>query len=59
MPSILELCEKYYGTRDVYQLMGISKDALVKDGMHVVVVFILKPPRLLYTNPEMDYLFNS
>lgn len=36
MPSILELCEKYYGTRDVYKLMGISKDALVKDGKYLV-----------------------
>lgn len=32
MPSILELCEKYYGTRDVYQLMGLQKDADEKDG---------------------------
>lgn len=32
MPSISDLCEKYYGTRDAYALLGISKDALVKDG---------------------------
>lgn len=31
MPSTLELCEKYYGTRDVYVLFEISKDALEKD----------------------------
>lgn len=32
MPSILDLCEKYYSTRDIYELLGIPKDALVKDG---------------------------
>jgi len=31
MPSTLDLCEKYYGTRDIYALMGITKDALEKD----------------------------
>ncbi|KAG4071213.1 hypothetical protein HA402_008948 [Bradysia odoriphaga] len=31
MPSTLDLCEKYYGTRDIYDLMGITKDALEKD----------------------------
>lgn len=33
MPSTLDLCEKYYGTRDIYDLMGITKDALEKDGI--------------------------
>lgn len=32
MPSILDLCEKYFNTRDIYELLGIPKDALVKDG---------------------------
>lgn len=27
MPSTLELCVKYYGTRDVYELFGVPKDA--------------------------------
>ncbi|KAG4072204.1 hypothetical protein HA402_014433 [Bradysia odoriphaga] len=31
MPSTLDLCEKYYGTRDIYDLMGITKDAPEKD----------------------------
>lgn len=32
MPSTLELCEKYFGTRDIYKLMNLTKDALEKDG---------------------------
>lgn len=32
MPSLLDLCEKYYNTRDAYELLGIPKTALVKDG---------------------------
>jgi len=31
MPSTLELCEKYYGTKDIYALFGIEKGALGKD----------------------------
>lgn len=31
MPSTLELCEKYYGTRDIYKLLGITKNTLEKD----------------------------
>lgn len=31
MPSTLDLCEKYYETRDVYKLLGIEKSALEKD----------------------------
>ncbi|XP_055589144.1 J domain-containing protein CG6693 [Uranotaenia lowii] len=27
MPSTLELCEKFYGTRDVYKLFDVKKDA--------------------------------
>lgn len=33
MPSTLDLCEKYYETRDVYKLLGIEKTALEKDSM--------------------------
>lgn len=47
MPTVLELCEKYYGTRDVYKLMGINKDALVKDG----------ECRFVYQNCSMVDLF--
>lgn len=31
MPSTLESCEKYYGTRDIYKLFEITKDTLEKD----------------------------
>ncbi|XP_055683543.1 J domain-containing protein CG6693 [Lutzomyia longipalpis] len=31
MPSTLELCEQYYGTRDVYKLLDIDKTAPLKD----------------------------
>lgn len=32
MSSTLDLCEKFFGTRDIYELMGIEKNALQKDG---------------------------
>lgn len=35
MPSTLELCEKYYGTRDIYALFGIEKHALERDGLYI------------------------
>lgn len=31
MPSTLELCEKYFGTRDIYKLMNLTKKASEKD----------------------------
>ncbi|GAB0092815.1 J domain-containing protein [Sergentomyia squamirostris] len=31
MPSTLDLCEQYYGTRDVYKLLEINKDTPEKD----------------------------
>ncbi|XP_031632578.1 J domain-containing protein CG6693 [Contarinia nasturtii] len=31
MPTTLELCEKYFGTKDIYKLMNLTKDSLEKD----------------------------
>ncbi|XP_059621561.1 J domain-containing protein CG6693 [Phlebotomus argentipes] len=31
MPSTLDLCEEYYGTRDLYKLLDIDKNTLEKD----------------------------
>ncbi|XP_055312282.1 J domain-containing protein CG6693-like [Sitodiplosis mosellana] len=31
MPTTLELCEKYFGTKDIYKLMNLTKDSLPKD----------------------------
>lgn len=31
MPSTLDLCEKYFGTRDIYKLFELTKDSLEKD----------------------------
>lgn len=31
MPSTLELCEKFYGTRDIYKLFEVDKDAPEKE----------------------------
>lgn len=31
MPSTLELCEKFYGTRDIYELFAVAKDASEND----------------------------
>ncbi|XP_055533087.1 J domain-containing protein CG6693 isoform X2 [Wyeomyia smithii] len=31
MPSTLELCEKFYGTKDIYELFSINKDASEND----------------------------
>lgn len=28
----MELCEKYFGTRDLYELLNVTKDAVEKDG---------------------------
>lgn len=36
MPTTLELCEKYFGTRDVYKLMNLKKDSLEKDGKFIL-----------------------
>lgn len=38
MPTTLELCEKYFGTRDIYKLMNLTKDALEKDGKFVMLI---------------------
>lgn len=31
MPTTLELCEKYFQTTDIYELLGVTKDSLEKD----------------------------
>lgn len=36
MPTTLELCEKYFATNDIYKLMNLTKDALEKDGKHLI-----------------------
>lgn len=38
MPTTLELCEKYFGTRDIYKLMNLTKDSLEKDGKYFITV---------------------
>lgn len=43
MPTTLELCEQYFGTRDIYKLMNLTKDAPEKDGMynsHSIISFV-------------------
>lgn len=35
MPSTLDLCEKYFGTRNIYELMNLKKDANEKDGKYL------------------------
>lgn len=32
MPKTLELCEKYFGTSNLYELFDIPKNSLEKDG---------------------------
>lgn len=34
MPTTLELCEKYFATKDIYKLMNLTKDAIEKDGKY-------------------------
>lgn len=36
--STLELCEKFFGTRDIYKLMNLTKDAPEKDGILLIAV---------------------
>lgn len=31
MPKVLDVCEEYFGTRDIYELFEVPKDALPKD----------------------------
>ena len=31
MPSTLDTCEKLYGTRDIYELLGVDKKAQEKE----------------------------
>lgn len=40
MPTTLELCEKYFGTRDIYELMNLKKDAIEKDGKCFFVLLL-------------------
>lgn len=40
MPSTLEACEKYFGSKNLYEIFGIEKNALEKDG-ELKKVFIL------------------
>lgn len=43
MPTTLELCEKYFGTKDIYKLMNLTKDSLEKDGkLHFYIIFCMK-----------------
>jgi hypothetical protein len=37
MPTTLESCEKFYGTRDLYKILAIEKDALEKDSEFFLV----------------------
>lgn len=32
MPTTLELCEKYFSTRDIYNILNLTKDANERDG---------------------------
>lgn len=36
MPPILDTCEKYFGTRDVYDLFKLHKDSLEKESNFLV-----------------------
>lgn len=59
MPSTLDLCEKYYGTRDIYDLMGITKDALEKDGTEnddcIVYLWLKKKKLFCFTVKKAYY----
>lgn len=50
MPTTLELCEKYFGTRDVYYLLKISKDADKSDSKSSVRVFFFRFLVILKSN---------
>lgn len=32
MPTTLELCEKHFGTQDIYKIMHLTENAIEKDG---------------------------
>lgn len=37
MPNTLELCEKYFGTRDLYKILNLTNDAVEKDCKYFAV----------------------
>lgn len=39
MPTTLDSCEKFFGTKNIYEIFGIDKNALEKDGKVLFVVF--------------------
>lgn len=38
MPSTLDACEKYFGTRDLYQIFSLDKNATVAESKKIVFV---------------------
>lgn len=42
MPSTLEACEKYFGSKNLYEIFGIEKNALEKDGELKKVFFYFR-----------------
>jgi hypothetical protein len=36
MPSLLDLCEKYFGSRDLYEVLKIPNIANQKQGKHFI-----------------------
>lgn len=38
MPSTLDACEKYFGTKDLYQIFSLDKNATVAESKNCVVV---------------------
>ncbi|KAK3928557.1 DnaJ-like protein subfamily C member 9, partial [Frankliniella fusca] len=46
MPSLLDCCEKFFGTRDLYAVLNVSKDASDKQGIRHCLradLMVLKP----------------
>ncbi|XP_058458537.1 J domain-containing protein CG6693 [Malaya genurostris] len=54
MPSTLELCEQFYGTKDVYKLFNVSRDAADNEIKKAYYKLSLKvhPDRVDYENKE-------
>lgn len=53
MANTLQLCEKYFGTQNIYTLMNLNKDAIEKDGKcSYVGVYVFFPHFRMFSLPE-------
>lgn len=55
MPSTLELCGKYFGTRDIYKLMNLPENAIEKDGKQFIYITKISIDLLLFYSQKIVF----